>query len=210
MTRSCAWPLIRTPRINSVLQISFKLKLVITGNPGVGKHTSAKIIAGKTGAEIIDINRVAIDNNAIAEKTEWGLEVNVKKVRRLLVKLLKSRDSQIIVGHLAPYVIQPAAISVVAVLRRSPYELEKSLKKRGYSVSKIKENLASEILGVSLYDSLETFGRRKVIEFDTTNRRPEQTANEIVRALRKKPKPEGIDWLAMLSEKGDVQKFFEY
>jgi adenylate kinase len=210
MTRSYAWPFMRTPRINSVLQISFRLKLVVTGNPGVGKHTSANIIAGKTGAEIIDINRVAIDNKAIAEKTEWGLEVDVKKVRRLLVKLLKSRDSQIVVGHLAPYVIQPAGISVVAVLRRSPYELEKSLKKRGYTASKIKENLASEILGVSLYDSLKTFGRRKVIEFDTTSRRPEQTANEIVRALRKKPKPEGIDWLAMLSEKGDVQKFFEY
>ncbi len=50
-----------------------KLRFVITGNPGVGKHTSAKIIAEKIDAEIIDINNVAIDNNAIGKKTDRGL-----------------------------------------------------------------------------------------------------------------------------------------
>ncbi|AFU60126.1 putative adenylate kinase [Candidatus Nitrososphaera gargensis Ga9.2] len=187
------------------------MKLVITGNPGVGKHTSAKIIAGKIGAEVIDINRVAIDDNAIAKKTERGLEVDVKKLDGLLANLLKTRNDQIVVGHLAPYVLKPAAgISMVAVLRRSPYELEKTLEKRGYRAEKIKENLASEILGVSLYDSLKIFGRRKVVEFDTTGKTPDQTANEIMRALRKKPKPAGIDWLALVSERGDMQRFFEY
>jgi adenylate kinase len=186
------------------------LKLVVTGNPGVGKHTSARIIAARTGAEMIDINRVAIDSNAIVKKTERGLEVNVKKLGRLLAKLLKSKKDLIIVGHLAPYVIKPAGVSMVAVLRRSPYELEKTLEKRGYSADKVRENLASEILGVSLYDSLKTFGKRKVAEFDTTDRTPVQTAGEIMRAIRKKPKPAGIDWLALVSERGDMQRFFEY
>jgi adenylate kinase len=186
------------------------LKLVITGNPGVGKHTSAKIIAEKIDTEIIDINKVAIDNDAIAKKTERGLEVDVKKLDRLLAKMLRGRKDLIIVGHLAPYVLKPAGISMVAVLRRSPYELEKTLGKRGYSTNKIRENLASEILGVSLYDSVKTFGRRKVVEFDTTGKTPDQTADEIMRGLRKKPKPTRIDWLAIVSERGDMQKFFEY
>ena len=186
------------------------MKLVITGNPGVGKHTSAKIIAEKTDAEIIDINRVAIDNNAIAKKTDRGIEVDVKKLGRLLAKSLKAKKDQVVVGHLAPYVIKPAGISMVAVLRRSPYVLEKTLEKRGYDADKVRENLASEILGVSLYDSVKTFGKRKVVEFDTTGRTPQQTANEIIRALRKKPKAAGVDWLAMVSEKGDMHKFFEY
>ncbi|HXV45734.1 MAG TPA: adenylate kinase family protein [Nitrososphaera sp.] len=186
------------------------MKLVITGNPGVGKHTTARIIAARTGAEIIDINRVAVDSNAIAKKTERGLEVDVKKLGRRLAKLLKARKDLIIVGHLAPYVIKRAGVSMAAVLRRSPYELEKTLEKRGYSASKIRENLASEILGVSLYDSLKTFGKRKIAEFDTTNKTPKQTADEIMRAIRKKPKPAGIDWLAMVSERGDMQRFFEY
>lgn len=199
-----------SPRINSVLQIWCWLKLVITGNPGVGKHTSAKIVAEKLDAEIIDINNVAIDGDAIAKKTSQGLEVEVKKLGRLLAKMTKPRKDQIVVGHLAPYVIKPAGINMVAVLRRSPYELETTLEKRGYNAEKIRENLASEILGVSLYDSIKTFGKGKVVEFDTTCKVPDQTVSEILRALRKRPTPAGIDWLTLVSERGDMQEFFEY
>ena len=192
-----------------------KLRLVITGNPGVGKHTSAKIIAEKIDAEIIDINEVAIDNNATGKKTDLGLDVDVKRLVRLLQKVLKTKKRDlVIVGHLAPYVLKPAGISLVAVLRRSPYELEKTLKKRGYSVDKVTENVASEILGTSLYDSLKTFGKSKVAEFDTTGKSPEGTAGEILTTLQKnsksKPKLLGIDWLILVSEKGDMRRFFKY
>ena len=191
--------------------------MVITGNPGVGKHTSAKIIAEMINAEIIDINQVAIDNNATGKRTDLGLDVDVKRLVRLLEKLLKTKKRDlVIVGHLAPYVLKPAGISLVAVLRRSPYELEKTLKKRGYSVDKVRENVASEILGTSLYDSLKTFGKRKVAEFDTTGKSPEETADEILTTPQKntksKPKPKllGIDWLILVSEKGDMRRFFKY
>ncbi len=193
-----------------------KLRLVITGNPGVGKHTSAKIIAENINAEIIDINDVAIDNNAIGKNTDLGFEVDVKRLVRLLEKLLKIKGNLVIVGHLAPYVLKPSGISLVAVLRRSPYELEKTLKKRGYSVDKVRENVASEILGTSLYDSLKTFGKRKVAEFDTTGKTPDGTADEILAALQKNTKSRsrskllGIDWLILVSENGDMQRFFKY
>ena len=191
-----------------------KLRFVITGNPGVGKHTTAKIIAEKINADIIDINDVAIDNNATGKKTDLGLDVDVKRLVRLLEKELKAERDLVIVGHLAPYVLRPVGISLVAVLRRSPYELEKTLKKRGYSVDKARENVASEILGTSLYDSLKTFGKRKVAEFDTTGKTPKETADEILATLQKKPKSKskliGIDWLNLVSEKGDMRRFFKY
>lgn len=191
-----------------------KLRFVITGNPGVGKHTTAKIIAEKINADIIDINDVAIDNNATGKKTDLGLDVDVKRLVRLLEKQLKAERDLVIVGHLAPYVLKPVGISLVAVLRRSPYELEKTLKKRGYSVDKVRENVASEILGTSLYDSLKTFGKRKVAEFDTTGKTPKETVDEILAALQKKSKSKskliGIDWLNLVSEKGDMRRFFKY
>lgn len=191
-----------------------KLRFVITGNPGVGKHTTAKIIAEKINADIIDINDVAIDNNATGKKTDLGLDVDVKRLVRLLEKQLKVERDLVIVGHLAPYVLKPVGISLVAVLRRSPYELEKTLKKRGYSVDKVRENVASEILGTSLYDSLQTFGKRKVAEFDTTGKTPKETTDEILAALQKKSKSKskliGIDWLNLVSEKGDMRRFFKY
>jgi len=192
-----------------------RLRLVITGTPGVGKHTNAKIIADKINAEIIDINRIAIDNNAILKKTDLGLDVNVKRLAKLLEKILDTkRNDLIIVGHLAPYVLNPKGIGILAVLRRSPYELEKTLEERGYSVDKVRENVASEILGTALYDSLKTFSRRKVAEFDTTGKSPKETAEEIVAALQKKPRSKlanlGIDWLSLVSERGDMRRFFNY
>jgi adenylate kinase len=192
-----------------------RLRFVITGTPGVGKHTNAKIIADKINAEIIDINRIAIDNNAIREKTDLGLDVNVKRVAKLLEKILDTkRNDLMIVGHLAPYVLKPEGIGMVAVLRRSPYELEKTLEERGYSVDKVRENVASEILGTALYDSLKTFSTRKVAEFDTTGKSPNETTEEILAALQKKPrlKPTnlGIDWINLVSENGDMRRFFNY
>lgn len=193
-----------------------KLRFVITGNPGAGKHTIAEIIAGRINTEIIDINDVAIYNNATGKNTNLGLDVDVKRLARLLDKLLKTKTNLILVGHLAPYVLKPAGITLVAVLRRSPYELEKTLKKRGYSIDKVRENVASEILGISLYDSLKTFGKSKVVEFDTTSKTPIETADEILaivqnrRKLKPKPKLIGIDWLNLVSEKGDLARFFKY
>jgi adenylate kinase len=192
-----------------------RLRFVVTGTPGVGKHTSARIIADKINSEIIDINHVAIDNNAISGKTDLGLDVDVKRLAKLLEKMLNTKSNDLmIVGHLAPYVLKSEDIGMVAVLRRSPYELEKTLEERGYSADKARENVASEILGTALYDSLKTFSRRKVAEFDTTGKSPNETAEEILAALQKKPRSKptslGIDWLSLVSEKDDMRRFFKY
>lgn len=189
-----------------------RIRLVITGNPGAGKHTSAKIIAKKLGAEIVDINKVAIDGGAVAQKTDHGLDVDLKKLRSLIAKKLSSDKDLIIVGHLAPYVVRRTDIEMAAVLRRSPYSLQRTLEKRGYIYSKVLENASSEILGVSMYDAIKAFGRSKVAEFDTTGKTPARTASEIIDTLKKKkPRKTGVvDWLTLVSEKDDIKRFFEY
>lgn len=208
------------------------MMIIITGNPGVGKHTSARLVAERLGASILDINRIAIDNKdeVVASETGKGLDVDPKKLGRLVSQQLRrEKGSVVIVGHLAPYVFKrqsrgsasskssnkkmTAMIGMVAVLRRSPYDLAVTLQKRGYSEQKAKENVASEVLGVTLYDALEVFGRRKVAEFDTTGRTPEQTADEIILALlgkTKKRRAGSVDWLSLVSERGDIEKFFDY
>ena len=55
-------------------------RLVITGNPGAGKHTSAKLVANRLGAQIIDINKVALENDAVLSKTSHGADVDVNKL----------------------------------------------------------------------------------------------------------------------------------
>ena len=190
-------------------------KLVITGNPGVGKHTGAKCVIQKIGSgSIIDINKLAISHNAILNRhSKYGLEVDTKKLAKLLTAQLKvSTDLTIIVGHLAPYVLDPADIDFVTVLRRSPYELIRTFEQRNYSIHKIRENVSSEIIGVCLYDSLQTFGKEKIAELDTTLKRPEDIAMQIILAVNQKitKKIGAVDWLSLVYQKGDLQKFLEY
>ena len=192
------------------------IRVVITGNPGVGKHTCAKFVSEKLGiAKIIDINRVILGNNAIALRANGvnGLgEIDVKKTKGLMLEEIKKAKDVVIVGHLAPYVLNKTGIDLVVVLRRSPYQLAKIFRQRKYSPMKMRENLAAEILGITLYDSLETFGKKTVTELDVTEKTPQNIAEDVVSKLNKKSKKQIgiIDWLSIVYEKGDAQRFLEY
>ncbi|MGB6594625.1 MAG: AAA family ATPase [Candidatus Nitrosopolaris sp.] len=193
----------------------FMIRVVITGNPGVGKHTCAKFVSEKLGkAKIIDINRVVLNNNAavLPSNAVNGGEINVKKTQKLLLEEIKKAKDVVIVGHLAPYVLGPTGIDLVAVLRRSPYQLSKIFLQRKYTPMKMRENIASEILGITLYDSLETFGRERVVELDVTGKTSKDIANDVISKLHKKSRKQfgSIDWLSLVYEKGDAQKFLEY
>jgi adenylate kinase len=192
------------------------IRVVITGNPGVGKHSCAKFVSEKLGkAKIIDINRVILANNAVALRADGvdGLgEIDVKKTKGLMLEEIKKAKDVIIVGHLAPYVLNKTQIDLVAILRRSPYELAKIFRQRKYSPMKMRDNLAAEILGITLYDSLERFGKKRVAELDVTGKTPQDIAEDVVSKLKKKSKKRIgiIDWLSLVHEKGDAQKFLEY
>lgn len=190
------------------------IRVVITGNPGVGKHTCAKFVSEKLGrAKIIDINSVVLNNEAVLSTNAVnGLEINVKKTYKLLLEEIKKAKDVVIVGHLAPYVLRPTRIDLVVVLRRSPYELGKIFLQRKYTPMKMRENIASEILGITLYDSLETFGRERVVELDVTEKTSKEIADDVISKLHKKSRKQigSIDWLSLVYEKGDAQKFLEY
>lgn len=190
-----------------------RFRLVITGSPGVGKHTSARLVAKRfQGSKIIDINKLAVANNAILEGKD-GTSIDIKKVSRLIEQEAKINTKDLIfVGHLAPYVINPEDVSIAIVLRRSPYELISVFQKRHYSPEKARENIASEILGITLYDSLTAFGRDKIAEVDTTGEMPSQTLDKIVPLLQQKLRPQFgcIDWLSLVYKNNDLQRFLEY
>src|SRR5919198_4215062 len=194
-----------------------RIRVVITGTPGVGKHTTAKFVANKLGraTKVIDINKFAIDKRVILEKDDWYgvVDVNVKKLTKLMAEELIKKEDLIIVGHLAPYILKPTSrIDLVVVLRRSPYELTRVLEERKYPPNKIRDNVASEILGISLYDTLKAVRRHKIAEFDTTGKTPQNTADQVISLLLKKSEREVgiIDWLSLVYNKKDLQKFLEY
>ena len=184
------------------------LSKVITGNPGVGKHTVAKQLARRLSLDLIDINKVAIQER-IFEESEGTFDVDVKKLKKILGKMITKNS--LVVGHLTPYVISRKQVKIAVVLRRDPYKLISVYEKRKYSHQKAMENLGSEVLGVTYYDSINEFGSDRTFQLNTTDKSVSAIVKKIedlfVNGVFQEDK---VDWLGLISEKNDLKRFFPY
>ena len=183
------------------------MSLVITGNPGVGKHTIADEILKTDDYDMLDINKIAIKSNHV-EKDEIGIEVDVVNLKKHIKKMITKRS--LIVGHLAPYVVNKSDIDLVIVLRKNPYKLAETYELRRYSKEKIKENLGSEILGIITHDSLLEFGSEKTFQVDVTSKTPNQVLEKIQTIIKEQNHNDEIDWLSEIHQNDDLRKFFDY
>ena len=184
------------------------VNLVITGNPGVGKHTIADLFVKQNSSyQIFDINKFAIEKG-LGEQTDDGIEVDAKKLKNEIQKL--NLEKSLIVGHLAPYVLDESNIEFVIILRKNPYELIKIYEKRKYQNPKIKENSGSEVLGVIANDSITSFGKKKSFEVDATDKTPEIILKRIQDIMNNQESGDIVDWLKLIEEKNEMNKFFDY
>ncbi len=191
------------------------LKIIVSGTPGVGKHTiSIELSMLLDKIPILDINKVVLTENLFTSSTSEN-EIDVEKTFKLLKLLLSTKEynNAIIVGHLAPYVIDPVLVDFVVVLRRCPYELKKIYELRSYSEHKIHDNLISEILGIISYDFLEKFNKTNIIELEINeNVLPSVQAQKIIKMYNNKNSREFgmIDWLPIVQHDPQMFKFLMY
>ena len=164
--------------------------ILITGTPGVGKHTVAGALqsrmaqAGDAGWQIVDINEVArteglLDAAGSYDPASDTTDVDAGALSGATRGALAAPGRYIVVGHLAPYVIPADDVVLAAVLRRNPYELIRVYEERGYSERKAKENAGAEMLGTISFD---TYAARygATGQYDTTGREAQETARVIL------------------------------
>ena len=192
------------------VNIPESFKLVITGNPGVGKHTVASELRKFLDFTVIDINHLVNKHHTYLQMP--NLEVDVKRISSVIESKLGESQKIVVVGHLAPYVLKKDWIDLTIVLRRSPYSILRILENRKYSAEKVRENVASEILGIILYDSVQCFGKEKIAEIDTTQSTPAEVCENVISLLNDEAgrRIGVVDWLSLVNEKGDVGRFLEY
>ncbi len=181
----------------------------ITGTPGTGKKTVGRSLAKLLNYDFLDLNQIAIEKNAVIDKDENGFIADLHLLKKHAKEAIKGKKL-VVAGHLLPSIFSKREIRFVAILRCSPLELEKRFVSRNYSNGKIKDNLSSEILGISSYDALKKFGRDKVAEFDTTGKDAKDVAEEIIKTVRGEvPKRiEFIDWLKFFEKPEQLSQFF--
>jgi adenylate kinase len=192
------------------------LKIILSGTPGVGKHTIATMLSSLFNkVTIVDINKIILSEDLLIPSQKRGNhDVDIQKSLDFLTLLLSKKEYQdsIIVGHLAPYVIDPLLVDLAVILRRSPYELRKIYEDRSYSQSKISDNIVAEILGIISYDALKNFEFSKLSELEiATSVLPSLSAQKIVNMyMDKKQRSFGnIDWLPLIQNDPEMLKFLK-
>ena len=180
------------------------MSIVITGNPGVGKHTVTRELAEKLNLVTIDINKIANDAN-LFEKIENTNEIDTTKLAQIFEKI--EYKNSIVVGHLAPYVLKKNDVEIMIILRRNPYDLRFVYEQRNYENKKINENIESEILGIIAHDAMNEF-QEKVFQVNTSGKSVKETVEKILDIIENKKNNEIVDWLGLITKNNDLKRFF--
>jgi adenylate kinase len=176
-----------------------KPALIITGIPGTGKTTISRLLQKKLDATHVDVSKLAISEESTKEIDERRetLIVNMKTLSEELIDLIKKSRKQVIIdGHYSPELIQTDLVEKIFVLRRAPWEIKEVLEKRGYSKTKILENVEAEILGTCLHDAISHHPKEVICEIDVTDRSSDYIAEFITLILAEKKtcKVYEVDW----------------
>jgi adenylate kinase len=189
-----------------------KRVILITGTPCVGKTTVAKALTAKLGAEYINLTDYAKTNNLTLgeDKERNTIIINEEAMQEKLGETIDATENRNIVvdGHYASAVTPTNHVALVFVLRRNPKELKQFMEKRGYSGSKMWENLQAEILDVCLGEAVEVHAGR-VCELDVTGKPVDEVVGWIQDILEKRKTciVGTVDWLGSLEQEGILDQY---
>lgn len=175
--------------------------LGLTGTPGTGKTTVARLIENK-GVSVIYLKELADTHDFIdsIDETRNSSIIDVDAVDQYLQKNFDKDDLILIESHLSHVL---SIVEQVIVLRCHPKILRSRLQKREWSWEKIRENLEAEMLDVILSEAVDYCGRENVFEIDSTDLSVDCIARDIHQKMMNKKiqymvKPGSFDWSEFL------------
>ena len=178
--------------------------IALSGTPGTGKTSTAKLL---NDCNIINLNRLIKDHKLYTgvDHKRDSFIADQKKIQKKInhemqnINRGNSNNTIIIEVHLSHKLEN---IDAVIVLRCHPSVLKKRLEERGYSKSKIKENIDAEALDIILSEAAQVC--EQVYEINTTRNTVQQTqeqVEEIIKNIQENKQmpvryfPGTIDWI---------------
>jgi adenylate kinase len=154
----------------------------ISGTPKTGKTSVANALARKLGWRLVSLNQLAQEKGFYLgyDRARKSRIVDLKRLRAEVLKLSRSHRNLIIESHYS----HDMPCDVMVILRTNPGELRRRMRKAGWTKAKTEENIEAEIMEVVRSEALEK--AKRILEIETTGRKPEWVAGQIVRKLKLK------------------------
>lgn len=152
--------------------------IAITGTPGTGKTALSGELRAR-GYDVLDLNRHIREHGLLGEKDDVRdtFDVDVDDLDGSLDIYRGKEGIMFLDGHLSHLV----DCDMIIVLRCNPGILAGRLEERGYSASKVEENVQAEILDVILCESVES--DRPVFEIDCSEDGVSASADAAIRIV---------------------------
>ncbi len=174
-----------------------RLIIAVSGTPGTGKSVFARALSKKLDARLIDLNAL-IERKKLFKLGADGTRIaNMRGTRAEFARIVRGSSDSIVVEGLLAHLLPAKYLTHAIVLRTRPKALEKRLRARRYSGTKLQDNLEAEALSVILWEAVQKHGAAKVYEIDTTKIGISAAVKMFLKALVGKVslRPGKIDWL---------------
>ncbi len=159
------------------------MKLLITGTPGTGKTTIAKVLGEVFKAKVINEKDFALKNRLGRFNDENELEIPLLPIQKKVNSFLTKNKNVIFEGHVLSEV--KIKVDAVIVLKIDPEDLEARLERRSYSPEKIMDNVFCEGIDYCLKHIKKNYSKNKIILVKSSPNYKVTVANILVELSKK-------------------------
>lgn len=154
------------------------MRVALTGVPGSGKTTIARALAA-LGLRVVNLNEFAKERGLLSQKDEarGAFVVDMDD----LADALAGVAFDVVEGHFA----HEMDVDAVVLLRVDPSVLVERLQARGWSESKVRENVEAEALDVLAQEVLDT--GLPAVELDVTRLSVDECASQLRAIVESSP-----------------------
>lgn len=140
-----------------------KLVIAISGSPGTGKSTLAKILE-KEGFFRLDLHKHCKEISTSYDRSKMCYDVDMKRFKVLVREEIKKHKRLVVDSHISHLLPKKWVDLCIILVCSDLKKLKKRLEKRRYSKQKVRENIDAEIFQICLVEAEEKWHNVKVFD----------------------------------------------